>query len=159
MSSNITTYDPANATLLQMRADPVNFPRLKTIDKVAAYAEMRTIVTQAFAYKGNNPDATQINFISCTLVDELLADTKWGAGNISLGEIRKVVKRAVLETDLPAISVATLYKVIMDYVKKEGNELDRQAKILAKQIQASTPAVQAMMDSYAGKMSKSNQVK
>lgn len=159
MSSNVTTYDPANATLLQMRADPVNFPRLKTIPKVEAYAEMRKVVTEAYLYKGNSADSSHINFVATSLVDELLADTKWGAGNISLGEIRKVVKRAVLETDLPAISVATLYKVIMDYVKKEGNELDRQAKILAKQIQASTPAVQAMMDSYAGKMSKSNQVK
>ena len=121
MSSNITTYDPANATLLQMRADPVNFPRLKTIPKVEAYAEMRKVVTEAYLYKGNSADSSHINFVATSLVDELLADTKWGAGNISLGEIRKVVKRAVLETDLPAISVATLYKVIMDFVKGEGH--------------------------------------
>ena len=156
MSSNITTYDPANATLLQMRADPVNFPRLKTIPKKEAYAEMRKVVTEAYLYKGNSADSSHINFVATSLVDELLADTKWGAGNISLGEIRKVVKRAVLETDLPAISVSTLYRVVLDYAKGEGNDLERQIRM--RKTIPSAP-VNAMMDSFAGAMAKTHKTK
>lgn len=156
MSSNITTYDPANATLLQMRADPVNFPRLKTIPKVEAYAEMRKVVTEAYLYKGNSADSSHINFVATSLVDELLADTKWGAGNISIGEIRYVIKRAILETDIPAISVSTLYRVVLDYAKGEGNDLERQIRM-----QKTIPSapVGAMIDSFAGAMAKTHNTK
>ena len=156
MSSSLVTVNPQNASLLDMRADPQRFPRLNTYNKVEAYKAMFPIITQAFLYKGHTADPEAIRFIATNLVDELLADTKYGAGNISLGEIQKVIKRAILETDIPAISVSTLYRIIIDYAKGEGNDLERQIRL-----RRPTPSapVNAMMDSFAGAMSKTNTIK
>lgn len=156
MSSSLVTFNPGNASLLEMRADPKRFPRLNTIPVEQAYSQMIPIITQAFMFKGHNADDNTVKFIATNLVDELLADTKYGAGNISLGEIQKVIKRAILETDIPAISVSTIYRIIIDYAKGEGNDLERQIRM-----RRPTPSapVNAMMDSYAGAMSKTNTVK
>ena len=156
MSNSLITINSQNATLLEMRADSKRFPRLYTYPKEQAYKEMAVIISQAFLYKGHTAEQSNIEFIATNLVDELLADTKYGAGNISLGEIQKVIKRAILETDIPAISVSTLYRIIIDYAKGEGNDLERQIRL-----RRPTPSapVNAMMDSFAGAMSKTNSVK
>jgi len=156
MSNSLTTYNPGNATLLEMRADAKRFPRLNTIPVEQAYSQMIPIITQAFMFKGHNADDNTVKFIATNLVDELLADTKYGAGNISLGEIHKVIKRAILETDIPAISVSTLYRIIIDYAKGEGNQLERQIRM---QRPTPTAPVNVMMDSFAGAMAKQNTVK
>lgn len=156
MSSNITTFNPQAATLLEMRSDPKRFPRLNTIPVEQAYSQMLPIITQAFMFKGHNADDNTVKFIATNLVDELLADTKYGAGNISLGEIHKVIKRAILETDIPAISVSTLYRIIIDYAKGEGNDLERQ--IRQRKVIPSAP-VGAMIDSFAGAMAKTHNTK
>lgn len=156
MNNKLTTLNPQSASLLEMRADPKRFPRLNTIPVEQAYSQMIPIITQAFMFKGHNADDNTVKFIATNLVDELLADTKYGAGNISLGEIRMIIKRAILETDIPAISVSTLYRVVIDYAKGEGNDLERQIRM-----QKATPsaAVNAMMDSYAGAMAKTHTIK
>ena len=156
MSSNIAIINSANASLLEMRADPKQFPRLNTLPVEQAYSQMLPIITQAFMFKGHNADDTTVKFIATNLVDELLADTKYGAGNISLGEIRKVIKRAILETDIPAISVSTLYRIIIDYAKGEGNDLERQIRL---QRPTPTAPVKVIIDSFAGAMSKTNTIK
>ena len=156
MSSSLVTVNPQNASLLDMRADPQRFPRLNTYDREDAYKAMIPVITQAFLYKGHTADPEAIRFIATNLVDELLADTKYGAGNISLGEIQMVIKRAILETDIPAISVSTLYRIIIDYAKGEGNDLERQIRL-----RRPTPSapVGAMIDSYAGAMAKNHRIK
>ena len=156
MNNSLTTFNPQEATLLEMRADAKRFPRLNTYDREEAYKAMIPVITQAFLYKGHTADPEAIRFIATNLVEELLADTKYGAGNISLGEIQKVIKRAILETDIPVISVSTLYRIIIDYAKGEGNDLERQIRM-----QKTIPAapVNAMMDSYAGAMAKQNSIK
>ena len=63
--------------------------------------------------------------ILCLFVPSAMAgldDDTWHSGNISLGEIQVVVKRAVLGgSEMFGISVASLYKVIMEFVKGEGH--------------------------------------
>ena len=120
--SGVVNYNPGKATLLEMRADPTRFPRLKAMPREQAVFELTKIVTQAFLYRGQAADVTTIQFISSSLVDELLADDKYGASSISFAEIQVVVKRAILGgSEMFGISVASLYKVIMEFVKGEGH--------------------------------------
>ena len=122
MSNNeIENYNPGQASLLEMRADATRFPRLKTMPREQAVSGLTRIISQAFLYRGQTADPVNVQFIANTLLDELLAAGQYGAGNISLAEIRVVVKRAVLESDMFGISVASLYKVIIAFCKNEGH--------------------------------------
>ena len=122
MSNEIENYNPGQASLLEMRADATRFPRLKTLPREQAVMGMAKIVSQAFLYRGQAADPTNIQFIASALVQELLEDDKFGSGNLSLAEIQLVVKRAVLGgSELFGISVASLYKVIIEFVKGEGH--------------------------------------
>lgn len=126
MSNEVTNYT-GKVSLLGMRADSKQFPRLHSIPREQAIAGMVKIVSQAFLYRGQASDPSNIQFIASTLLDELLEDDKYGARNISLGEIQVVVKRAVLGgSEMFGISIASLYKVIMDYVKGEGHLIERE---------------------------------
>ena len=127
MSNELTTqdttlvnYNPGRATLLEMRADSVRFPRLKTMPREQVVDGMTRIVSQAFLYRGQTADKTNIQFIASALADELLEDGN-GGGNLSLAEIQVIVKRAVLDTDI-YLSVSTIYKVITAFLKGEGRE-------------------------------------
>ena len=121
-SSALENFNPGRASLLEMRADPSRFPRLKSVPREQAVFEMTKIVNQAFLYRGQAADPTNIEFISSALVQELLDDDKYGAGYLSLAEIQVVVKRAVLGgSEMFGISVASLYKVIMEFAKGEGH--------------------------------------
>lgn len=109
-------------SLLEMRMDEKRFPRIGTFSREQAVFEMSKIVSQAFLYKGQAADPKNIQFISCSLVDELQADLdKLGTRHISFAEISRVVKRAVLQDEMYGISVASLYKVIIEYIKGEGH--------------------------------------
>ena len=131
MSNEIVNYNPGRASLLEMRADATRFPRIKTMPREQVVFEMSKIVSQAFLYRGQAADLTNIQFISSALVDELLEDDKYGAGYLSLAEIQVVVKRAVLGgSEMFGISVASLYKVIMEFVKGEGHR--NQQEVLEK---------------------------
>lgn len=121
-SSALENFNPGRASLLEMRADPSRFPRLKSVPREQAVFEMTKIVNQAFLYRGQAADPKNIQFISSALVQELLDDDKYGAGYLSLAEIQVVVKRAVLGgSEMFGISVASLYKVIMEFAKGEGH--------------------------------------
>ena len=89
--------------------------------------EMSKIVSQAFLYRGQAADPVNVQFISSALVDELLEDDKYGAGYPSLAEIQVAVTRAVLGgSEMSGLSVASLYKVIMEFVKGEGHRNQQQ---------------------------------
>ena len=170
MSNNITTtssslvnFNPGEASLLEMRADSARFPRLKSVTKDQAVFEMTKIVTQAFLYRGQSADVTTIQFISSSLVDELLDDKKYGAPFISFAEIQVVVKRAVLgESEMFGISVASLFKVIMEYVKGEGHLnqkkiQERRRREDDKRLQES--AVSPMLRSFTGGFVREHKIK
>ena len=132
MSNEIVNYNPGGATLLEMRADPQRFPRIRTLTREQVVAGMVKIVYQALLYTGRTADPTNIQFTASALVDELLA-ADIGFKYLSLAEIQAVVKRAVLNTEM-FVSGSALFRVIADYRKGEGKnnqskvENDRRAK-------------------------------
>lgn len=161
-SSALENFNPGRASLLEMRADPSRFPRLKSVPREQAVFEMTKIVNQAFLYRGQAADPTNIQFISSALVQELLDDDKYGAGYLSLAEIQLVVKRAVLGgSEMFGISVASLYKVIMEFVKGEGHLnqqkiLDARRKEEDKRLQAS--GLTPMLRSFTGEFVKNHKI-
>lgn len=162
MNNEIANYNPGQASLLEMRADATRFPRIKTMPREQAVMGMAKIVSQAFLYRGQAADPTNIQFISSALVQELLDDDKYGAGYLSLAEIQLVVKRAVLGgSEMFGISVASLYKVIMEFVKGEGHLnqqkiLDARRKEEDKRLQAS--GITPMLRAFTGEFVKNHKI-
>lgn len=170
MSNEITTtnsalvnYNPGKASLLEMRADPERFPRIKSVTREQAVFEMSKIVSQAFLYRGQAADPTNIQFISSALVGELLEDDKYGADNLSFAEIQVVVKRAVLGgSEMFGISVASLYKVILEFVKGEGHNNQKQVneqrqKEADRRFRES--AIAPMLQAYTGEFIRNHKIK
>lgn len=160
--SQLMTPTSSQASLLDMRADAKRFPRIGTFSREQAVLEMSKIVSQAFLYKGQAADPTNIQFISCSLVDELQADLdKLGTRNISFAEISRIVKRSVLQDEMYGISVASLYKVIIEYIKGEGHRLHQQVvemgrKREEREIKGSVIA--PMLQAYAGQLVKNSKI-
>ena len=169
MNNEMTTTNgqlmtPASnqVSLLEMRMDEKRFPRIGAFPREQAVFEMSKIVSQAFLYKGQAADQRNIQFIACALVDELQADLdKLGTRNISFAEISRVVKRAVLQDDMYGISVASLYKVIIEYVKGEGYRLHQEVlerKRKSEQEQIKNSVIAPMLQAYAGELLKHSKV-
>lgn len=169
MNNEITTTNgqlmtPASnqVSLLEMRLNEKRFPRIGTFPREQAVFEMSKIVSQAFLYKGQAADPKNIQFISCAIVDELQSDLdRLGTRNISFGEISRVVKRAVLQDEMYGISVASIYKVIIDYIKGEGHRL--QQEVLQKRrniekMEIKNSIVAPMLQAYAGQLLKNSKV-
>lgn len=150
MSNEIVNYNPQGVTLLEMRADSERFPRIKTMPREQAVSGMTRIVSQAFLYRGQAADPANVQFIATALVEEILADDN-GAYNLSLAEIQVVVKRAVLNTDMFGISVSSLYKVIIAFVKGEGHRNQEQvdAARIWKEVYGDHPMLQAAAGEFA----------
>ena len=163
MSNNQLMTPASNqVSLLDIRKDAKRFPRLHTYSREQAVTEMSKIVSRAFLYKGQAADPTNIQFISCSLVDELQADLdRLGTRFLSFAEISRIVKRAVLQDEMYGISVASLYKVIVEYVKGEGRRLQQQVKEeqnKAEQEQIRNPIVAPMLQAYAGQLLKNSKL-
>ena len=131
MNNELTVYQQESgqeATFLAIRMDSRKYPRLCRMSREEAIGKMYRIVAQAFLYKGQAADQNNIQFISTALVDELLLEDRWGAKYLSIEEIGMIVKSAVLgEVEMFGISVASLYKVIIDWVKGEGTRIQEKA--------------------------------
>lgn len=155
-STALVNYNPGNASLLEMRADSDRFPRIKTMPREQAVLGMSKIVTQAFLYRGQAADPTNIQFISSALVQEILEDTN-GAYNLSLAEIQVIVKRAVLNTDMMGINVSSLYKVIIAFVKGEGRENQSRVDAL-RRVKPNSPGM-AMLQAATGDFIRNHKTK
>lgn len=155
-STALVNYNPGNASLLEMRADSDRFPRIKTMPREQAVLGMSKIVTQAFLYRGQAADPTNIQFISSALVQELLEDTN-GAYNLSLAEIQVIVKRAILNTEMMGINVSSLYKVIIAFVKGEGRE--NQSRVDALRRVKPNPGGMAMLQAATGEFIRNHKSK
>ena len=169
MNNEMTTTNnqlmtPASnqVSLLEMRMDEKRFPRIGAFPREQAVFEMSKIVSQAFLYKGQAADPKNIQFISCALVDELQSDLdRLGTKHISFAEISRVVKRAVLQDDMYGISVASLYKVIIEYIKGEGHRLQQEVserKRKSEQEQIKNSVIAPMLQAYAGELLKHSKV-
>ena len=162
MSNEIANYNPGQASLLEMRADATRFPRINTMSREQAVSGLIRIVSQAFLYRGQAADPVNVQFISNALLNELLEDDKYGAGYLSLAEIQVIVKRAVLGgSEMFGISVASLYKVIMEFVKGEGHRnqqqvLDQRQKETERILKES--ALAPMLQAYTGEFIRNNKI-
>lgn len=162
MSNEIANYNPGQASLLEMRADATRFPRINTMSREQAVSGLIRIVSQAFLYRGQAADPVNVQFISNALLNELLDDDKYGAGYLSLAEIQVIVKRAVLGgSEMFGISVASLYKVIMEFVKGEGHRnqqqvLEQRKKETERILKESTLA--PMLKAYTGEFIRNNKI-
>ena len=158
MSNDIVNYNHEHASLMEMREDATRFPRLNVITREQAVSGLTRIVSQAFLYRGQAADPVNVQFISNALLNELLEDEKYGAGNISLAEIRVVVKRAALNTDMFGISVASLYKVIIAFCKNEGH-LNQQVVNMSRRREAQQPtAVSVRLQAATGNFVKNHKI-
>lgn len=161
-NGQLMTPESNQVSLLEMRIDEKRFPRIGAFPREQAVFEMSKIVSQAFLYKGQAADPKNIQFISCALVDELQSDLdKLGTRHISFAEISRVVKRAVLQDDMYGISVASLYKVIIEYIKGEGHRLQQEVserKRKSEQEQVKNSVIAPMLQAYAGEMIKHSKV-
>ena len=163
MSNNQLMTPASNrVSLLDIRKDAKRFPRLHTYSREQAVTEMSKIVSQAFLFKGQVADSTNIQFISCSLVDELQADLdKTGTKYVTFAEISRVVKRAVLCDDMYGISVASLYRVIIDYVKGEGHRLSLEARKRKEEDDRESikrSVIAPMLQAYAGQLIRKSKV-
>lgn len=152
---------PEEVTLLDMRVDSQRFPRVGSYGREEAVVEMSKIVSKAFLYRGNSADPTNIRFVSATLTDELLADLDHiGTRNISFAEIDRIVRKAVLTQDMFGVSVASLYRVIHDYIIGEGHRLDKEAdkRRTDALVEEYERMFSPMMTSYAGAMVKNMKI-
>ena len=162
MSNEIANYNPGQASLLEMRADATRFPRINTMSREQAVSGLIRIVSQAFLYRGQAADPVNVQFISNALLNELLEDDKYGAGYLSLAEIQVVVKRAVLGgSEMFGISVASLYKVIMEFVKGEGHRnqqqvLEQRQKETERILKES--ALAPMLQAYKGEFIRNHKI-
>lgn len=162
MSNEIANYNPGQASLLEMRADATRFPRINTMSREQAVSGLIRIVSQAFLYRGQAADPVNVQFISNALLNELLEDDKYGAGYLSLAEIQVIVKRAVLGgSEMFGISVASLYKVIMEFVKGEGHRnqqqvLEQRQKETERILKES--ALAPMLQAYTGEFIRNNKI-
>ena len=161
-NGQLMTTASNQASLLEMRMDEKRFPRIGAFPREQAVFEMSKIVSQAFLYRGQAADPKNIQFISCALVDELQSDLdKLGTRHISFAEISRVVKRAVLQDDMYGISVASLYKVIIEYIKGEGHRLQQEVserKRKSEQEQIKNSVIAPMLQAYAGELLKHSKV-
>ena len=162
MSNEIANYNPGQASLLEMRADATRFPRINTMSREQAVSGLIRIVSQAFLYRGQAADPVNVQFISNALLNELLDDDKYGAGYLSLAEIQVIVKRAVLGgSEMFGISVASLYKVIMEFVTGEGPRnqqqvLEQRKKETERILKES--ALAPMLKAYTGEFIRNNKI-
>ena len=162
MSNEIANYNPGQASLLEMRADATRFPRINTMSREQAVSGLIRIVSQAFLYRGQAADPVNVQFISNALLNELLEDDKYGAGYLSLAEIQVIVKRAVFGgSEMFGISVASLYKVIMEFVKGEGHRnqqqvLEQRKKETERILKES--ALAPMLKAYTGEFIRNNKI-
>ena len=134
MSNEIMIQSPTNeVALVDIRCQPEKFPRLGNVSFQEAMIRMQSIIHMASMYMRAGLDKDSITFMAQALITELLDDKKYGARYISFEEITRAVKKAVLRQgkEMYGLSVSSLYACIIDYIKTEGHEADKAAKLRA----------------------------
>lgn len=156
MSSNLPSVR-TEPTLADIRMDSEKYPRLYAVGSAHAVTELSKIVADAFLYKGQTADPANVKFIATALREELLRDSAYGLRYITMEEIRRTVRKAVLTADDFFINVSSLYKVLLSYARKEGRAADAEANALLKARKAAgatAPAVDNIFNKYATQLTK-----
>ena len=159
--SNELTITGKQPSLLEIRMDSKTYPRLCRYSKEDADKAMVSIVSKAFLYRGQTADPSVIGFTASTLVDEVLQEEKYGAKYLSFEEISRIIKKAVLESDI-FISVSSLYKVIIEFCKGEGTRIQQEAAALKRRQDEESlrnSVVAPMLQAYTGAFIKEHKIK
>lgn len=151
--NNLTTQQPAKATLVEIRTDNKRFPRLYTYPREEAVNQMNMIIVMAFQLRGQQADVPTILQMSATLID-ILNEDEYAIGTkyLSFEEIKRVIRRASLGQgrEMYGISVSSLFQALADYCKGEGKMADKQAKeIVLKQRDIRNAIIAPMLQGYS----------
>lgn len=119
-----TTKQVVSPSVIQMRLNTKQYPRIKSLPYQDAVKQLAALVGTAFMYTGRPSKEEDIAFIATNLYNEIMMDEEnIGMRNISIAEIGRCIKRSVLGQgkEMFGISVASLYAIVADYCKGEGH--------------------------------------
>lgn len=139
-----------NVDLVKVRADAEAFPRIGATPFDKAVELIRPLVYSAVLYNGQEITESRLDFVSASLVSEILNDRKLGLRSLSWYEVGMVIRDAVLgcAREMYGISVATLYSALVDYAKGEGHEAQKKANQLAQGSIDNSPAIRKAIDNF-----------
>lgn len=153
--SNKSLAVKTSYSLVDIRMDADTFPRLVRLTTAQARAGLSKIIADAFLYKGQTADKENVKFITSALLEELLADDTYGLPNITMEEIRRAIKKAVLtDPDFIGINVSSLYKVLLAYAKGDGHAADLEARKITRNTPPAgdTSELAAILNKYSKKL-------
>ena len=128
-AADLAIFQPS-VDLVEVRRDPVKYRRISADTKEVAAQKMLRIVYAAFLYRGQESTQQTMSFIAEALVNEIMADRKYGLRSLSWLEIGMAIRGAVLGEgkEMYGVSVASLYTALVDYAKGEGPEATSRAQ-------------------------------
>ena len=157
MSSNIVPFSPSAVSLVDIRMDSQTYPRIKNLPQADAVHGLAAVVAMAFTYTGREYTPESVALVASALYSEILADDLGvGTGNITIEEVGRAVRRAVLgEMEMYGINVSSLFKVVCNYALGEGHDAQVAAynrRQKEKQAALKASAAGAMLQVYSGKL-------
>ena len=131
MANELPTYtENARASLVEIRADNIRFPRLHSYPPEIAVKSMLFCVIKAYSYFGIDANEEAAGNLAIELYNELMADTEgMRTYNLTFEEILRAIKKAAMGNSVEfygKVSFHFLYKAIMHYVKGEGVTANKQ---------------------------------
>ena len=145
------------ASLLDIRRNPMSFPRIKDYATEALLMELQSSILMVYQYRGQKPvgGAEEIKTMARSLMAELLADD---FGNdtreLSMEEIRRALRKVGLRqgADMYGINVGSLYNAILDFRNTEVE--DARQRIMAEKRNPNKIGCSrdAIVDKYAAMM-------
>lgn len=157
MNNSIVPFQPAATSLVDIRLDSQNFPRIKNITQPTAISRLASVVAMAYNYTGREYTTDSVLAVASALYGELMADDFGvGTANITIEEVGRAVRRAVLgESEMYGINVSSLYKVICDYATGDGHAAQIAAnnrRQKERQAALDKSAAGVMLNAYTGAM-------
>lgn len=131
MGQDLAIINNRPVTLVEIRRDRTRYPRIKEMQPQTAVAQLSDIIFNALLYTGRSKTDIDVTYTATGLYNELIVDEMGiGMGNITIEEIGRAVKKAVLGqgATMYGINVSSLYQVIADYCKGEGHTADAEAR-------------------------------
>lgn len=144
---------------VEIRMNNKRFPRLHTIPAGKAIEEIAKAITTASFYNGNKMTQSSATAIATALHLEFFTNAEakaQGVENLSMTEIASIIRSAILaRTDIKNISVAVLFRAVVDWTLNEGAAIQQEARIRYKK-QNPNP-LQELCEALGQQMIKANQ--
>lgn len=130
MNQIVPYKENTRASLVEIRADNVRFPRLHAYPAEVGIKSMLYCVMKAYMLFGVEADDTTAGNLAIELYNELMADPEeMRTYNLTFEEILRAIKKAATGQSVEfygRVSFHFLYKAIMHYVRGEGIEANTQ---------------------------------